>query len=389
LEERAARGVHAAVEDHVGVLRLDLGEDRLEVGFLVGGALAAHHVHLVGLQRLLDLVGEALAVGGLVVDEGDLLRLQLVRDVRGDGRALLVVAAHGAEHGLHAALGELRVGGRARDHRDPGLAVDLRGGDRDARVQVAHHGGDLGVHELLGDGRAHLRVGLVVLAHHLERDGLAVDGDLLVVRLRDREGHAVLVVLAEVGDRARERPGVGDGDRGAGRSGRDGGCFGFLGLVLVAARGEAEGKRDCKAQLMGAFHRKLSWNGIRAGMGRGKGRDYGKLPPRMSISAYLRESTHATSFLMSASFTWVLGGMGIWPHTPTPPSFTFFSSLAGADLSPRYLLATSLYEGPTTFLSTAWQARQPLLAARASSAHAGATARAAASAARAIEGFMG
>src|SRR5689334_8318927 len=68
---------------------------------------------------------------------------------------------------------------------------------------------------------------------------------------------------------------------------------------------------------------------------------------------------------MSASLTWELGGIGIWPQVPTPPSFTFFASYASAVLSPRYLAATSLYEGPTTFLSTAWQARQPLFCARA------------------------
>jgi hypothetical protein len=61
------------VEHDVGVLRLDLGEDRLEVGFLVGGALAADDRDLGALQRLLDLVGDALAVRGLVVDDGDLL----------------------------------------------------------------------------------------------------------------------------------------------------------------------------------------------------------------------------------------------------------------------------------------------------------------------------
>jgi hypothetical protein len=97
LDHRAAGGVHAAVEHDVGVLRLDLGEDGLEVGFLVGGALAADDGHLRALQGLLDLVGDALAVGGLVVDDRDLLRLELVGDVGGDRRALLVVAADGAE----------------------------------------------------------------------------------------------------------------------------------------------------------------------------------------------------------------------------------------------------------------------------------------------------
>src|SRR5262249_3378807 len=67
---------------------------------------------------------------------------------------------------------------------------------------------------------------------------------------------------------------------------------------------------------------------------------------------YLSDSTHVTIVLMSASGT-LLGGIGIVPHTPLPPLFTFCSSFAGAELSPAYFLAISLYPGPTTFLSTA------------------------------------
>jgi hypothetical protein len=76
------------VEDHVGVLALDLGQNGLEVGFLVGGALAPDDRDLGGLERLLDLVGDAFAIGGLVVDDGDFLAFQLAGDVGGDGRAL-------------------------------------------------------------------------------------------------------------------------------------------------------------------------------------------------------------------------------------------------------------------------------------------------------------
>src|SRR5574340_1613599 len=54
-------------------------------------------------------------------------------------------------------------------------------------------------------------------------------------------------------------------------------------------------------------------------------------------------STHSTSVLMSASFTFgLLGGIGTGPHTPEPPIFTFLISLSFAVLSPLYFLATSL-----------------------------------------------
>src|SRR5690242_4467596 len=71
---------------------------------------------------------------------------------------------------------------------------------------------------------------------------------------------------------------------------------------------------------------------------------------------HLIDRIQATSFLMSSSLTALLGGIGTWPHTPTPPFFTFSSSIAWALALPLYLAATSLYAGPTSFLSTAWHA---------------------------------
>lgn len=60
-------------EDHVRVLRLDLREHGLEVGFLVRGALARDDRHLGGLEGLLDFVREAFAVRGLVVIQATFL----------------------------------------------------------------------------------------------------------------------------------------------------------------------------------------------------------------------------------------------------------------------------------------------------------------------------
>src|SRR6185436_11308763 len=115
---------------------------------------------------------------------------------------------------------ELRIGGRARDHRDAGLAVDRRGRDRGARVEVADYAGDLGVRQLLRHRGADLRIGLVVLGHQRELDRLAVDLDPGGVGFLDREARAVLVVLAEVRDAAGERADVADLDfQSRGRSG--------------------------------------------------------------------------------------------------------------------------------------------------------------------------
>jgi hypothetical protein len=77
---------------------------------------------------------EPFAVGGGVVGDRDLLGLELVRNVGGDGGTLLVIAPDRAEHDLEALFGQLRIGRRAGNHRNPGLVVDRRRGDRDTRV---------------------------------------------------------------------------------------------------------------------------------------------------------------------------------------------------------------------------------------------------------------
>ena len=94
---------------------------------------------------------------------------------------------------------------------------------------MADDAGDFRVDELLRDRGADLRVGLVVLAHHLELDRLAADLDLLGVGFVDGEVHAVLVVLAEVRDAAGERARVADldGDRSSRRRRRGRRCRRF------------------------------------------------------------------------------------------------------------------------------------------------------------------
>src|SRR5438445_322072 len=64
------------------------------------------------------------------------------------------------------------------------------------------------------------------------------------------------------------------------------------------------------------------------------------------------------SVLASSSATVPLGGMGTAPHTPVEPSLIFFTRYASASFLDLYLAATSLYAGPTTFLSTVWQLKQ-------------------------------
>src|SRR5512135_3810948 len=83
------------------------------------------------------------------------------------------------------------------------------------------------------------------------------------------------------------------------------------------------------------------------------------------------DSTYLARVAASCSLTCGFAGMGTWPQLPTPPSRIFLASVAGAFLSFLYFAATSLYAGPTSFLSTAWHARQFFCFASSALANAG------------------
>ncbi|KGS92009.1 hypothetical protein X963_5535 [Burkholderia pseudomallei MSHR7498] len=168
-----------------------------------------HHLQAERLRLLLEFVREALAVGRRIVDDGHRLDALLLRVV-GERRALLRVGRDDAVGRLEALLRVGRVRRRRRDLQDAGIAVDLRGRNRRSRIQVADHRDDLAVDELLRDLRRGARVGRVVLRVELERDLLAADREALRIDLLDRETRAVLVVLAEVGDAARQGLGAAD-----------------------------------------------------------------------------------------------------------------------------------------------------------------------------------
>ena len=203
-QHRSGLGVHAAIHHHLGALGLDLGEDGHEIGGLVGGEFAPDHGAAPSLHGLLHLVGEALAVGRAVVDDGDLLA-QVAGGVLADGQPLLHVVGDGAIDQLEALLGELGIGRGRGNHRDAGLVVNAGGGNGGAGVQVANHALDAGVTQALGHGGGGAGVGLVVLGHQLELDLLAVQGHALGVVVLDGHPGAILDVFAQV------RLGAGEG----------------------------------------------------------------------------------------------------------------------------------------------------------------------------------
>ena len=93
---------------------------------------------------------------------GDLLALEVFHDVVAGDRALLVVAAAGAEDVPHVALGDLRVGGGRRDLQDAVLLIDVGGRHGDAGIEVADDELHAVAGELVGDRDALLRIGRVV-----------------------------------------------------------------------------------------------------------------------------------------------------------------------------------------------------------------------------------
>jgi len=165
---------------------------------VVGGELARHDLAAGFLDGLRGLVGQALAVGGAVVDDRDTLGAERAGGVLAQPGALLHVVGDGAEHAAEILQGQLGVGRGRRHLRDARLIVDARGRNRGARVQMPDHAFNPGVHQPLCHRGAGARVGLVVLADELELDLLAADGDALGVGFLDGEAGAVLEILAEV-----------------------------------------------------------------------------------------------------------------------------------------------------------------------------------------------
>ena len=270
LDHGAALRIHPAVHDDVGALGLDLGQDRLEVGRLVVGELVRDDGPARRLRGLLGLFGKARAVCGLVVDDGDLLGAERGDGFLADHASLLHVVGHDPERGLEPLQRVLGIGGRGRDLRNAGVAIELRGGNGRARIQVADHAGDLGIDQLLRHGRALLGIRLVVFRDQLEFDLLAVDDDVLGVGVIDRHAGTVLVILAQVRLRARGWPHVADLDCGPGHCRCSRGCrrFYFLRLLFTAA---VSGHQRCGDK--GQTERAVEFHEFPPGMGNDRNQD--------------------------------------------------------------------------------------------------------------------
>ena len=158
--------VIAAVIDDIDVVELELGDERGEILVALIVGLVELLLHARGVERLLHLVGEAFAVGRLVVDDGDVLVLEILRQIAGGKAALLIVAAAGAECVPHAAVGEERIGRGRRDLQHVAVDIGVRGRDRRRRAIMADGNGDAHAGEFFRD-RARL-LGIAGIVADLE-----------------------------------------------------------------------------------------------------------------------------------------------------------------------------------------------------------------------------
>ena len=219
-------------------------------------------------DSLLELFGDALAVGGAVVDHADGLALEGGHCVLAQGAAQVNVVSHHAEGGGEALAGVLGVGGRGGDLGDAGILVDLRCGNRGAGIQVTDDTVDLGVDQLGGHRGALLRITSVVFRQQFDGHLLAADGDALGVQFLDGHARAVFVVLAEVGDGTARGTNVADLDHGGDRSrcrgcsGRRCGSGGGRRRLLFFAAGNHQGSGRNQGQARAKLHLHRNSKGI-------------------------------------------------------------------------------------------------------------------------------
>src|SRR6185295_17614094 len=163
--------------DGVDARALQLGDQSGEVLLLLRIGVAHRRLQTGRFHVLLGLIGEALTIGGLVIEDGDLLAGVGLCQPWARERALLVVATASAEDGLYAfrsrALGEGRIG-RGRGHlQDALFHIDFRRRDRRAGAEVARDEYDALLHQIIRHLHGLLRIALIVTDFQL--DLLAVD----------------------------------------------------------------------------------------------------------------------------------------------------------------------------------------------------------------------
>jgi hypothetical protein len=101
-------------------------------------AFVQHFFHAGFVDCLLHFVGQAFAVSGLVVHDGNFFAFEVLGDVFAGNLSLLIVTAADTKDVPHLAFRHRRICRGRRNLQDAILLIDLRRRDGDARVVVAN-----------------------------------------------------------------------------------------------------------------------------------------------------------------------------------------------------------------------------------------------------------
>jgi hypothetical protein len=139
-DDEPGLGLVAAVVDHIDVFVFHLADERREI-FVTLPHRLVHRLFEAGrVHRLHRLVGDAFAVGGLVVNNRDPLSFVVIGEILAGEGALSVVTAAGPEDVVPALLHGIVGQGRARRGRrhlqHPRLVVNLGRRNRRGRAKV-------------------------------------------------------------------------------------------------------------------------------------------------------------------------------------------------------------------------------------------------------------
>src|SRR5690606_28071013 len=132
-----------------------------------------------------NLIGQPLAIGSTVIDQGNGFRAQVFDNEFTRSCALLGITGHHAERGVVAVVS---VFGRRShgDLRQAGIVVDAGCGDGRAGVEVAQYAIYALIHDLLRYLYSSTRVGLVITRDEFELGGFTVELNILLVSLFER-----------------------------------------------------------------------------------------------------------------------------------------------------------------------------------------------------------
>ena len=163
--------------------------------------LAAQHLTTQPLDLGLELVGQALTIGGTVIYHRHPFGFQVGQRILGNRRPHARIDGAQAEYIVIAQTGVHRIH-RHRKLWHAGLIDDARGRNGGARGKRADHGHHFFIEQTLCGQRRLLGIFLVVLRHQLKRHRLAIDLACAAVQGIDGQLRAVLVVLAPMRIRA-------------------------------------------------------------------------------------------------------------------------------------------------------------------------------------------